>query len=149
MFYGFSLFNVKTYVVTSGSMAPKYPVGSLIYISNVNPQDIKVGDAITFHMKNSPIIATHEVYEIDYENKRFYTQGINNKNNAGEIIHDVEPVPFQNLIGRPTLCIPYLGRLNMVITKKSGSYVLISITFAIIIISYLLNKERSEKNEKQ
>lgn len=145
LFFGSSILNVKTFVVTSGSMVPKYPVGSLIYVKDVEPVDIKVGDTITFRMKNSEIVATHEVYEIDYENEQFYTQGINNKNSAGEIIHDAEPVSFKDFIGKPSLCIPYLGYVNFIITQKPGSYILISITFVILIISFLLNRERSVK----
>lgn len=148
LFFGPSLFNIKPFVVTSGSMVPKYPIGSLIYVRHAKPIDIKNGDTITFYMKNSLIVATHEVYKIDYKNKTFYTQGINNKNSDGSIIHDAEPIPFQNLIGRPILCIPYLGYVNMFMSKKPVALILIIITIIAIVISYLLDNGRSKKNEK-
>ena len=143
MFWGSNLLNIKTYVVTSGSMIPRYPIGSLIYVRKVDPEKIKIGDSITFNMKNSSIIATHEVYKIDIKKKLFYTQGINNKNDQGKIIHDAESVPFNSLIGKPVLCIPYLGYLNRIITRKPGSYILIIIALATIIIS-ISSKQRKE-----
>ena len=57
------LFGMQLYVVTSGSMEPKYPVGSLLYVQEVEPEDLKVGDAITFLMEDSDSAATHEIRE--------------------------------------------------------------------------------------
>ena len=33
---------IQTYVVTSGSMEPQIPVGSLVYVQKVDPLDIEV-----------------------------------------------------------------------------------------------------------
>ena len=48
LFNGLTVFNIEPYVVTSGSMEPKYKVGSLIYVKEVDPMSLKVTDAITF-----------------------------------------------------------------------------------------------------
>ena len=122
-------------------MEPKYHVGSLIYVKK---------DAITFYMPSSKIVATHEVYEIDNTNKLFKTQGINNLDENGSIIHDATPIPFDNLVGRPILCIPYLGYINKYVTKSPGLYIVIGLTILIIIISFLFEgKEGEEKNGKE
>lgn len=130
-------------------MEPDYPVGSLIYVKKIDYNNIKVGDVITFYMTDSDIVATHEVYEIDTTNKQFKTQGINNVDSNGNIIHDANPVSFDNLIGTPIYCIPYLGYINKFITKSPGLYIVIGITLFVVIISFLFEKkEGEEKNEK-
>lgn len=147
-FLGIKLFKISPYIVTSSSMVPKYPVGSLIYVKEVKDfNSIEVGDTITFFMKDSKIIATHEVYKI--EDNYFYTQGINNLDSKGNVIHDVDPVPFQRVIGKPIFCIPYLGYVNKFITKSPGAYIVIIITLIMIVISYLLDERKESENEKR
>ena len=145
LFLGPKLFGINTFVVTSSSMEPIYPVGSLIYVKKVNPEEIKVEDTITFYMNNSKIIATHQVYEIDEENEQFKTQGINNKDNKGNIIHDAEAVGFSKLIGKPILCIKYLGYINRFITQAPGIYIVFVATLIIILINYILERKMEVK----
>ncbi len=140
------LFKIQVYVVTSGSMEPKYPTGSIIYVKETNPNDIKPGDAITFYLNGSNIIATHEVYEIDKDNYEFRTQGINNKDENGNIIHDASPVKYSSLIGKPVLCIKKLGYASQFITSSLGKIILISLTIFIILIDLILDKFNLEVN---
>lgn len=140
------LFNLQVYVVTSGSMEPKYPTGSIIYVKKVDPNDIKPGDTITFYLNESTIIATHEVYEIDKDNYEFRTQGINNKDENGNIIHDATPVKYSSLIGKPVLCIKKLGYASNFITSPLGKTILISLTIFIILINLILEKFKVEVN---
>ena len=141
LFLGPNLFGLKTFVVTSGSMEPLYPVGSLIYVKKVNPEEIKVNDAITFYMPDGNIIATHQVYDIDEDKQEFRTQGINNKDDNGNIIHDGEPVKFSSVIGKPILCIKYLGYINRLITSRPIIYFIFLVTIIIILINYILEKK--------
>lgn len=127
MFAAFTLpqfFGLDIYVVTSGSMEPKYPVGCLLYVKDVDPLKIEVGDSITFYMKDSKVIATHQVYEINYEEEFFRTQGINNLDRDGQIIKDASPVSFNSLIGKPVLSIPVLGYVNLACTRMPGNLIL-------------------------
>lgn len=138
------LVNIKTYVVTSGSMKPLYPVGSVIYVKNIDPNTIKKNDIITFYKNGS--VATHQVYEIDRQNQEFKTQGINNKDENGNIIHDAEPVKFSSLIGKPVFCIPYLGYIVSLIKEPPGIYIVIIVTILMLFINYIL--EKRYPNEK-
>ena len=96
-FVGVRLFGLTPYAVLSGSMEPEYPTGSLIYVRDVDPADVAVGDAITFELESGTLV-THEVYEIDSDARAFRTQGIANID-AGGIVHDALPVPFERVIG--------------------------------------------------
>lgn len=50
MLVGIRAIGLTPYSVLSGSMEPKYPVGSLIYVKKTNPHNIKVGDTITLNV---------------------------------------------------------------------------------------------------
>ena len=147
IFIGPNLFGIKTFVVTSGSMEPLYPVGSLIYVKKVEPEEIKINDTITFYMQDNKIIATHQVYEIDKNNKEFRTQGIINRDDNGNIIDDSETVKFSSLIGKPIACVKYLGYFNRLITSQPGIYFVFLGTVIIILINYILEKMGVEKDE--
>lgn len=135
-------------------MEPMYPTGSLICVKKVDPSDIKVNDAITFYMEGSSIVATHQVYEVDEDNQQYRTQGINNRDEEGNIIHDATPVKFSSLIGKPILCIKNLGYINRLITTPPGIYWVITFTILFILIYLILNNmevnhEKSTKKRKQ
>ena len=84
---GYRVFNILT-----GSMAPQYNEGDLIYVKQVSPEEVQVGDPITFVLNEELVVATHRVVEIDSETSHFYTKG-----DANDIID--APVHFKNLIG--------------------------------------------------
>ncbi|MBR5981218.1 MAG: signal peptidase I, partial [Firmicutes bacterium] len=94
---GARLVGFRVFSVLSGSMEPTYHVGSLIYVKNVDPQEIKVGDPITFVLDESLAVATHRVVEIhtgDDGMLRFKTKGdANDTPDGGEGVHE------KNLIG--------------------------------------------------
>ena len=108
-FGGVRLLGLTPYMVTSGSMEPEYPVGSLIYVKEVPPEQIDVGDVITFRLTDGQTVATHQVYEADRAQEEFRTQGINNRDSDGNILHDAEPVKYTSVLGCPVTVIPYLG----------------------------------------
>lgn len=153
-FAGVRLAGLTPFAVLSGSMEPKYPVGSLIYVKNAEPASVQVGDAITFRQP-SGMLVTHEVYQIDVQEQLFYTQGIANKNGAGEIMHDAAPTSWATLVGVPIACIPYLGYVNAYITQPPGLYIMVSlvgVVLAVSIVFELVNtsaEERAQKREAQ
>lgn len=114
---GVRVVGLTPFTVLSGSMEPAYPVGSLIYVKKVPAQEVEVGDPITFVMNEDLLVATHRVVAIDAEGQYFNTKG--DANNAA----DGSPVHFNNLIGKPLFCIPYLGFLSSFLTNPPGMYV--------------------------
>lgn len=149
---GVRLLGFTPYTVISGSMEPMYHVGSLIYVKDVDPEDIEIGDAITFVLNEDLVVATHQVYDIDYENSHFYTQGIANKDEDGNILHDARPVHFNNLIGKPYFTIPYLGYVSDYLTKPPGMYIGISVLIVLIMLMFIpdiINKiDENDKKKK-
>lgn len=128
---GVRIIGLQPYTVLSGSMEPTYHTGSLIYVKNVKPQEVEVGQPITFVLNEDLIVATHRVVEIDEENQRFYTKG-----DANDSV-DGAPVHFNNLIGVPVFCIPYLGYVATFIQTPPGLYITIAVGAVLMLLIFL------------
>ena len=143
-FVGAKFIGYTPYVVTSGSMQSIYPVGSMQLVRY--KQDVQVGDAITFYLSGDTV-ATHQVWEIDTNQREFRTQGVDNLDENGNIIHDANPVSFDNLIGKPTLCVPKLGVLYEQLQKPFGLCVVAFVAILVVLVSVLTapKKENAKK----
>ena len=119
------------YAVLSGSMEPTYHTGSLIYVRPCAPEDVQVGDPITFVVNEELDVVTHRVVSIDAENQHFYTKGDANA------APDGAPVYFKNLIGRPVFTIPYLGYVSHWISNPPGMYLAIALALVLILLTFL------------
>ena len=128
---GVRLVGLRPMCVLSGSMEPTYHTGSLIYVKPCAPEDVQVGDAITFVLNEDLDVVTHRVISIDAENEHFYTQG--DANDAP----DGAPVYFKNLIGRPVFTIPYLGYVSHWVSNPPGMYLAIALALVLIILTFL------------
>ena len=128
---GARIVGLQVFTVLSGSMEPTYHTGSLIYVKPCAPEDVQVGDAITFVLNEDLDVVTHRVISIDAENEHFYTQG--DANDAP----DGAPVYFKNLIGRPVFTIPYLGYVSHWVSNPPGMYLAIAIAIVLIVLAFL------------
>ena len=115
----------KFFTVLTGSMEPTIMTGDLIITKETLPQEIKVGDVITFGSLNSNNITTHRVKEIIHEEGKikYITQGDANN------VQDPSPVPEEVLIGKVIKCIPKLG--NIMSWMKSNLMIIMGSIFAI------------------
>ena len=59
-------------------MEPELPVGSMVFVYQVDPTDIAMGDNATFYRSDGAVV-THQVYEVDPVAQTISTQGIANK----------------------------------------------------------------------
>jgi signal peptidase len=104
------------YAIISPSMTPKYQVGDLVYVRAVDPEDIQVGDVLTFVANDDLMVVTHRAAEIDWENRCIYTKGDANES------RDLAPVSFENVVGRVSFSLPKLGYLSTYLTSTSGHF---------------------------
>ncbi len=120
------------YIVLSGSMAPAFDTGSVIFVKPMEPSDINEGDIITYRgLGDSDILTTHRVVEVmplgqDFQ---YITKGDANE------VEDPNPIPDKNLVGKVRLAIPYLGYLLNYGQTKQGMLVLIIVPGMLLIIS--------------
>lgn len=131
-------FGYMPFAVLSGSMEPDLPVGSMVFVRQVEPTDITVGDNATFYRSDG--VVTHQVYEIDPAAQTIGTQGIANKNADGTIMHDAEQTPFSRVIGTVSFCVPYLGFVNAYCTTMPGLLVVVAVLALLVAASIVLDR---------
>ena len=142
---GIRIVGFTPYAVLSGSMEPAFHVGSLIYVKSVDPEDIKVGDAITFRLSGEDTAATHRVIEIDTDNQCFYTKGDANEP------PDARPVPYSSVLGRAVFTVPKLGLFSSWLSSAQGKYAAISgvgLLLLLIILPEILFKDGKGKTKQ-
>lgn len=128
---GARLLGYRCYNIISPSMEPKYRVGDLIYVKQVDPATIEVGDVITFLVNEDLVVGTHRVVRIDAENQRFYTKGDANT------VEDSEPVHFNNVIGVPQFSVPKLGYVSDFVQNPPGLYITLAVGAILLLAVFL------------
>jgi signal peptidase I len=141
----------QMYIVLSGSMSPEFDTGSLVFVREEEPQNIVVGDVITFRSQaGSDSLTTHRVVEVLRNNGlRFVTRGDANN------VNDPNPVPSENVVGRVTASVPYIGYLMNFVQTRQGLILLIFVPGVLIILFELgkimkyLTDDNQKKKKKQ
>lgn len=128
---GVNLIGIRPYAVLSGSMAPAFPTGALIYVKQAKAQQVRVGDPITFRLDNAATVATHRVLSVDAENRCFYTKGDANDQ------PDARPVQFDDLIGIPVFSIPLLGYISSFLSRPPGLYIAAAVALTAVVLAVL------------
>ncbi len=131
----------KIYSVVSGSMEPKYPVGSVVYIKPVEFDKIEVGDPIAFHWGSKKVV-THQVVEINKENQTFTTQGVANN------VADGSPVAYSDVIGKGVYNIPFIGYITIYMQTVTG-YLIAGCILIFIILLYIIPEIFSTPSESK
>ena len=160
---GVRLVGLTPYAVLSGSMEPTYHVGSLIYVRDVAPEDVQVGDALTFVVNEDLLVATHRVVDIQVVTEReepvLDENGQPMLDEDGEEITQMVPVDepvyyyqtkgdannevdgslvhYKNIVGKPVFSIPYLGYLSSWLQTKKGMIMGASIALVVLILTFL------------
>lgn len=150
---------VSLYTIVSGSMEPNIKVWDVVISKKVkSPEEIKVGDVITFTSTSSisrGMIVTHRVMEVKKTNDgyKYKTKGDNN------LSPDSAYAEYNNVIVKVILRVPQLGRVQHFLGTQGGWLVVIVIPALFIIISDIMkifklsgvkNKiEKINEDEKQ
>lgn len=128
---GVRLIGYTPYAVLSGSMAPQYQVGDLVYVQKCAPEDIQPGDVIAFVANENLTVVTHRVVEADRAARSFTTKGDANASVDGR------PVLYENVLGRVGFSLPKLGYLSQYLSTPSGRYAGIAAVLAVLLIMLL------------
>lgn len=141
---GIKLFGVQIYTVLSGSMEPTYKVGSVIYVVDVEIDELKEQDPITYRIGNDTI-ATHRIIDIKEENgkKTFQTKGDANDKPDERLVDENE------IIGKPIFTIPLLGYLANFMQTKYGMLTTIGIAISLIIVVVIIDIAVDDKKKEE
>ena len=102
-------FQQRAAVVLSSSMEPTLPRGALAFTMAIAPEEVKVGDIISFsEEEESDITTSHRVIEI------ITTDGELSFQTKGDANEDLDPwsVPADYVRGKVVFHIPRLGRIT-------------------------------------
>ena len=122
-------FGVRIYSVISGSMEPAIPTGSLLYITEAQPEEIKEEEVIAFYgVKDSASIITHRVIENRVVMGEFITKGDANQT------QDMNPVPYDNFIGKVAYTIPKAGKAAELFTSLEGKVLAAGVIAAAVLL---------------
>lgn len=144
---GVRLFGLQIFTVLSGSMEPAYHTGSLIYVKDVDTDELKEGDVITFKLGGATT-ATHRIVELvpDEENSeivRYRTKG-----DANDMI-DASLVESEDIIGSPIFTIPYLGYFASFVQRPPGLYLAIAIGAALVLLVMIADFLAGDKEKNE
>lgn len=95
--------------VLSGSMRPTVPEGSVVIVRDVEPDDLRIGDVITYQIRSGdPTLVTHRIVGITVggDGPTFRTRG-----DANDAV-DPNPVVAEQVKGKVWYHVPFVGRLT-------------------------------------
>jgi len=132
-----SILGFRQYMVVTGSMEPKYNVGDMIIIRETPEEEIKIGDIINYISENGTDTITHRVVDIiEKDGQTYYkTKGDNNNSEDSELVN------YSQVKGTLVFKISKVGTIMTKLLTGTG----IAILFAVIILSYIRDKNKEEK----
>lgn len=144
-----SVLGTTPMVVLSGSMSGDAPdhieVGDLIFVGKAEPEELKVGDIITF-MQGSTVV-THRIIEISTDEGgklQFLTKG--DANNTA----DTDPVSQDDLVGIYKARIPKVGDLAMFMQTPLGMILFIGVPLlAFLAYDIIRRQKHAAKDQKR
>ena len=126
------LFGYQVYSVISGSMEPTIPVGSLVYIHEEAPEELREGEVIAFYgARDSAAIITHRVVENRVVMGELITKGDANQTN------DMNPIPYANVIGKVVYQVPGAGKAAELFTSAEGKVLAACLIAAAVLLQML------------
>lgn len=137
------LFGYQIYSVVSGSMEPAIPTGSLVYIAETEPGEVEAGEIVAFYgARDSASIITHRVVENRPMMGVLITKGDANPEN------DMNPVPYENFIGKVVRQIPGAGKAAEAFTSSSGKVMAGGVIAAAVILQLLAAAAGKHKDRR-
>ena len=138
-------FGYEIYSIVSGSMRPEYPVGTVVYVKDMEPAKVEEGDVIAFVRENS--IVVHRVVQNRTVEARFITKGDANE------INDIDPVPYDNMVGRVEKKFPVAGHFLSIFNTFVGKIYFLGVALIGVLFcalsSLLKDKRGKDLQEKE
>ena len=138
-----TVFGYSCYYVLTQSMEPEIMAGDMILGKSTNPEDLKVGDIVTYTGETGEVkdkVITHKIVEIREDS--FVTQGIANN------IPD-PPIDSSQILSRYVGKIPFAGKLFSVINSKLGFIFLIVTPLCMLIVNEISIIVKAFKEDKE
>lgn len=125
----------RTYIVLTGSMKPTINPNDLIFVKKISEDNIKVGDIITYKIKENSAPVTHRITKIlNEDGKTIYkTKGDNNNS------EDLDNIEYSQIQGVYLFKIDKIG--SIIATTFTGTGFIILVIILILSYHHSNNKE--------
>ncbi len=130
-----SIFGYKFFIVRSDSMSKTdFDAGDIVFVKNVDPATLQVGDIIAFTSQNTNNFGetvTHKIRELTtnaYGDPAFVTYGTTTDTN------DETPVTYPYVLGKYTGRIPNVGSFFQFLKTTPGYILCILVPFLLLIL---------------
>ena len=139
---GFRVFNVAT-----GSMVPTYRVGDIIIVKEVNTDELKVNDPITYIGKDGDFagrVVTHRIINIEETNegKIFHTKG-----DANDIEDPV--IKADQIFGKVVYKCFIISILAKLMNNLTAFYILVFIPLGLLIFLQIKDTLKSKIDDEE
>lgn len=136
---------VSVFIVLTGSMEPEIATDSLIATVKTPPEELKIGDIISFYftVSGETAVNTHRIIEITEKDGvySFRTRGDANQS------EDPNEVSQTQLIGRVVFSSYFIGRVISFLRQKYVFMALILIPLAVVIVVYIVKLFKITREE--
>lgn len=132
-----------SYVVTSGSMEPSIPLGSVVIVKQAPTEQIEVNDVITFQTGEDQR-TTHRVIDITEQDSQraFQTKGDANEDPDQSLVVPGQTAELEGrvmTVGGHLVAIPFLGYVITFMNTQTGFVALVAIPFVLLIANEVWN----------
>lgn len=124
------LLGYQEMAVLSGSMEPKFPVGSIVYVKELPFEKLKTEDVITYRISGDTYV-THRITEILNEERSVRTKGDANDN------VDSSPVAETQIVGKAYFSVPLIGYISIYAKTPRGIGIICGLLIAVILLNFL------------
>lgn len=118
------------YTVTTGSMRPDMPPGTLVVVKPAAFDELGIGDIVTYQLESGrPAVATHRVVAIGVNGageRVLQTQGDDNPQPDAGWVREVQ------VRGEAWYSVPYLGHLNNLLTNSQRQWAVYGVAVALL-----------------
>lgn len=146
-----TIFGYRPVYILTGSMEPYMREHSIVITKELTSKDkIKVGDVITFHVKDSDgenLVVTHRIHEANSDGT-YTTKGDNNN------VTDAIPVSRENMEARVIFVMNWVASFVALWATAKGKFIVFAIIGTIILVIVALkvffgkDDEEEEESEK-
>ncbi len=140
-----SIFGYRIFTVATGSMIPQYNIDDVLLVKEVDKEDLKVGDDITYLGNKFDVngkIVTHRIIEIDKENNTWTTKGINSQTEDPTIEED-------QIYGKVMGTIPVITTINHIVKNQYGFFFLIFLPIVTVVFLEIADTITEIKRDKK
>lgn len=108
--------------VLTSSMEPGLPPGTLIIVRPVDPNDLRLGDVITYQIHSGrPGVITHRIIAINASSSGDRTFELKGDNNSQA---DADAIIAEQIQGRLWYSVPLLGHVNNAVNGENRAWII-------------------------